>query len=272
MNKKIGMTAAAFAGVLVLGLGIYQSDASQVEPKLSEEDIGELVQQQYPGEITELELEKELDRVIYEVEVAGESKEYDMELDGDTGEVLEIREKEIAAKPNETNEEKDTVEIEESNEEGAKKEEKNNKQSADNKDILTIAEVKEIALNEFPGVIKELELDKDDGRLGYDIEIKNENGEEAEMEIDAYTGEIFKMELEMKPNSQGSKQLPNDILSVTEVSEIALNEFSGKVKEIELDEDDGRLLYELEIKNKGKEAEMDIDARTGEILEMELDD
>ncbi|MFA1822588.1 PepSY domain-containing protein [Virgibacillus oceani] len=272
MNKKIGMIAAVIVGAFVLGIGIYQSDASQVDPKLSEGDIRELVGAQYPGEITELELEKELDRVIYGVEVAGESKEYDMQLDGDTGEVLEIREKEITAKPNETDDEKDTVQIEERNEENSKATEKNNEQSADNHDILSIEQVKEIALNEFPGVIKELELDKDDGRLEYEIEIKNENREEAELDIDAHTGEILKMDLELKPNSTGSKQLPEDILSVAEISEIALNEFSGRLKEIELDTDDGHLIYEVEIKNKGKEAEMDIDARTGEIFEIEIDD
>jgi uncharacterized membrane protein YkoI len=272
MNKTIGMTAAVLTGALVLGLGIYQSDASEAEPKLTEEDISQIVEQQYPGEITELELEKEGDRVVYEVEVAGESKEYDMELDGNTGEVLEIREKEITSKSNETADERETVEIEESNEKDVKATEKNNEQPADNNDILTVAQVKEIALNEFPGVIKELELDKDDGHLKYEIDIKNENREEAELDIDAYTGEILKMELELKHNSKNSKPLPNDILSVTEISEIALNEFAGIVKEIELDKDDGRLIYEVEIKNKGKEAEMDIDARTGEILEIEIDD
>jgi uncharacterized membrane protein YkoI len=267
MNKTIGMTAAVLTGALVLGLGIYQSDASEAEVKLSEEDIRQLVEQQYPGEITELELEKEADRVVYEVEVAGESKEYDMELDGDTGEVLEIREKEMVANPNGTNNEQNTVKIDERDEKNKNKEQYAN-------DILTVNQIEKIALDEFPGKIKELELDKDDGRLKYELEMKNENREEAELDIDAYTGEILKIETEThgkKKTSNNNKQLDN-ILSAAEVKEIALNEFSGKVKELELDKDDGRLIYEVEIKNKGKEAELDIDARTGEILELEIDD
>ncbi|GAB3791190.1 PepSY domain-containing protein [Virgibacillus kimchii] len=274
MNKKIGMTAAVLAGALVLSLGIYQSDASQVDPKLSEEDILDLVSAQYPGEITELELEKGLDRMIYEVEVAGESKEYDMELDGDTGEVLEIREKEMVSIPKETNDEHDTVEIEERNEDRTETANTTHKQSADSKDILSVEQVEELALKEFSGVIKELELDKDDGRLIYELEIKNENREEAELDMDAYTGEILKMELEMKGRGKATSTNHkfNDILSMSEVKEIALTEFPGMIKEIELDKDDGRLIYELEIKNKGKEAEMEMDARTGKILEMEIDD
>jgi uncharacterized membrane protein YkoI len=272
MHKTIGMTAAVLIGAIVLGLGIYQSNASEGEPKLTEEDISQLVEQQYPGEITELEIGDKGDKAVYEVKVAGESKEYNMELDGNSGEVLEIREKEIAAKPNETDDEKETAETGQSDEKNDKATENSNKQSDDHHGILTVAQVREMALNEFPGVIKELELDKDDGHLKYEIEIKNENKEEAELDIDAYTGEILKMELEVKPHSQASKQLPKDILSVTEISEIALNEFTGTVKEIELDKDDGRLVYEVEIKNKGEEAELEIDARTGEVLEMEIDD
>ena len=61
-------------------------------------------------------------------------------------------------------------------------------------------------------------------------------------------------------------------ISVEEAIEIALEEFSGKVEEAEFDEDDGRYLYEIEIENGDKEAEFEIDAVTGEIIDMEIDD
>ncbi|WP_164214610.1 PepSY domain-containing protein [Virgibacillus sp. YIM 98842] len=266
MKKTIGMTAAVLTGALVLGLGIYQSDASEADVKLSEEDIRQLVEQQYPGEITELELEKEADRAVYEVGVEGDSKEYDMELDGDTGEVLEIREKEMIAGSNETNGGQNTVKIAESDE-------KNNSKERSS-DILTVDQIEKIVLEEFPGRMIELDLDEDDGRLKYEVEVQNENREEAELDIDAYTGEILKIETETyggNKHTNADKNL-DGILNAAEVKEIALNEFSGKLKELELDKDDGRLIYEVEIKNKGKEAELDIDARTGEILEIEIDD
>lgn len=276
MNKKIGIIAATLIGAIVLGLGVYHSDASGGDPKLSEGDIRKMVSAQYPGKITELELEQELDRVVYEVAVAGESKEYDMEMDGNTGEVLVIREKEMPSNAEETNDGKDvekrdaqeqnTVNIDEKNKEVSKTADKSN-------EMLTIVQIEEIALNEFPGWIKEIELDEDDGYLMYEVEVENENREEAELDIDAYTGEILKMEKEYKSGSKhkGSKQFSDDILSIKEIKEIALEEFPGQIKELELDENDGRLIYEVEVKNKGREAEMDIDARTGDVLELEFD-
>ncbi|MEC5424680.1 PepSY domain-containing protein [Virgibacillus sp. C22-A2] len=56
-----------------------------------------------------------------------------------------------------------------------------------------------------------------------------------------------------------------------EAEEIALNSFSGTITEVELDEDDGRLIYEIEIENGNEEAEIDIDAYTGEILVLSID-
>ncbi|NDL67252.1 PepSY domain-containing protein [Anaerotalea alkaliphila] len=53
---------------------------------------------------------------------------------------------------------------------------------------------------------------------------------------------------------------------------IALGLAPGTVREQELDEDDGRLVYEFEIKSKGREVEVEIDAHTGEVLKMEIDD
>ena len=42
--------------------------------------------------------------------------------------------------------------------------------------------------------------------------------------------------------------------------------------EIELDEDDGLLKYEVELRTDRGEAEVEIDALTGNVLEVELDD
>jgi uncharacterized membrane protein YkoI len=47
----------------------------------------------------------------------------------------------------------------------------------------------------------------------------------------------------------------------------------GRILEVELEKDDGRYIYEIEVlDSEGKVWEMEIDAGSGEILETELED
>ncbi|MBV6657397.1 MAG: PepSY domain-containing protein [Devosiaceae bacterium] len=62
-------------------------------------------------------------------------------------------------------------------------------------------------------------------------------------------------------------------LTAVEAIEIALAEVPGEVQEAELDRDDDLPVYEIEILTaEGVEMEVEINAETGEILEIEADD
>ena len=63
-------------------------------------------------------------------------------------------------------------------------------------------------------------------------------------------------------------------LSEAAAIEIALAEVPGEVQETELEREDGKMIYEIEIiaAADGKEMEIEIDADTGEVLEVEADD
>lgn len=62
-------------------------------------------------------------------------------------------------------------------------------------------------------------------------------------------------------------------VSATQAIEIALAEVPGEVQEVDLDRDDGQQVYEVEIVNAdGVEMEVEVDAETGEVLEVEADD
>ena len=62
------------------------------------------------------------------------------------------------------------------------------------------------------------------------------------------------------------------MISTKEAIKIAENKTGAKVDEIELDEDDGKTVYEIELITGHTEYELTIDAFTGKILEMETDD
>lgn len=60
-------------------------------------------------------------------------------------------------------------------------------------------------------------------------------------------------------------------LSADEAIVIAMKTAQGTVTELELDDDDGRVHYEIEIEDGVYEYEFDIDAITGEVLDFEKD-
>lgn len=64
-----------------------------------------------------------------------------------------------------------------------------------------------------------------------------------------------------------------EILPLADILNAATSARPGRVIEVELDRDDGRWLYELELVTPdGRLYEMEIDAATGNILEIERED
>src|SRR5690625_4600499 len=201
--KKIWIIAAVIIGVTILGIGIYQSNAVHGEPDLSQGEVKEIVESQYPGTITEMILESDTQNAVYEVILESDGKGYTIRIDGNTGEVLDMQAEDLpgaqvrenadngSSKSGSTaeNEQEETKKRNDNQDEGAR--EQNDELEEDQRERTTIdtEEAKRIALNEFDGTVTSLELDEEDGRLIYEIEI--ERGEdEAEIEIDAFTGEI----------------------------------------------------------------------------------
>ncbi len=175
-KKSKGIVIGALAGAAILGMGAYHSSAStaDLEAKLSREEVKEIIEVEYPGVITEFDLEKENGSVIYDMEIKGENVKYDLEVDANTGEVLEVKEKGY----------------------------KNNHKKAANtnsirEDIISVKEAEEIAQKEFSGTVTEIELEKDDGRYVYEVELK-EGMQEAEIEMDAVTGKILEIDIDFE--------------------------------------------------------------------------
>ena len=93
MKKKIAIITGVFAITIALGLGIYKSDASQAEPKLNYDEVRGLISAQYPGTITEMELDMDRNRAVYEIEIENDGMEYELKVDGNSGEIIKLKEK-----------------------------------------------------------------------------------------------------------------------------------------------------------------------------------
>jgi uncharacterized membrane protein YkoI len=59
---------------------------------------------------------------------------------------------------------------------------------------LPLAEILAKVKAEHPGKVLEVELETEDGRLVYDLKILTESGRVQELEVDAASGKIFKIE------------------------------------------------------------------------------
>ena len=124
--------------------------------------------------------------------------------------------------------------------------------------------------------IDERELDRDDGRLSWEIEFHS-GGVEFEYDIDAYTGEIIEAERDddddrraQAPQAQQQAQQIDGQRALAIAQEHA-GVSADYVDDLELDHDDGRLSWEVEFITGSIEYEYDIDAYTGAVISYEQD-
>ena len=134
----------------------------------------------------------------------------------------------------------------------------------------------------------EVDPELDESPAHYEVEITGRNGEEIEYKIDAYSGAVIETKREaeedddeaseaqpVKPTQPGTAQ---DI-GHAKAKSIALNHAGVDANtvydmNIQLDVEDGTIIYEVEFKSGHREYDYEIDAATGAILhrETEIDD
>ena len=257
MKKKIAIISGVLALIIALGIGIFKTDASQASPRLNHEEIKDLVSAQYPGIITELELEKENNRAFYEIEIENDEVEYELLVDGDTGEILKLKEKrklidkKVAAK--EKDDDKKETKVKE-----------NDDDDRPTNTLSTKVESKEA---------------KEQNNNGNQVQVKgtpkkvvvkdNDDDDKPKQQSNKSSSSEKQSNKQSQPKQTKKK---NAVIDKNRAIQIALAEFPGKVEDVELDDDDGRLIYEIEIENGDQEAEIEIDAITGKIIMIDIDD
>ncbi|WP_262121680.1 PepSY domain-containing protein [Anaerococcus sp. Marseille-Q5996] len=111
--------------------------------------------------------------------------------------------------------------------------------------------------------ISSVELDEDDGKYTYDIEGFKEN-KEYEASIDAESGEVLAKEEENDDDMDDDIAIDfTKIISPKEAMAKALENNTGYVKSYEIDHDDDRIVYEIDIEDGD---DVELDAESGDIL------
>lgn len=121
----------------------------------------------------------------------------------------------------------------------------------------------------------------DESPAHYEVEITSQGGEEFEYKIDAYTGTILESKRETADGAETSteqptKPVPSGDIGHAKAKSIALNhagvsENTAYDMDVELDDEDGTFVYEVEFKSGNMEYDYEIDAATGAILKHETE-
>ncbi|MGE7763854.1 PepSY domain-containing protein [Peribacillus sp. NPDC096540] len=141
-----------------------------------------------------------------------------------------------------------------------------------NKGTLSEAEAIKMISEKLGGEVTQFEKDMD-YPMTYEMTVKTDEGYQ-DVDVDAKKGEILTQEMEDDLDEDISIQnaLETAKISMDDAEKIALKKVEGQVTDVEMDSENGIFVYELEIKQDKKEYDIEIDANTGEVLKVELDD
>ena len=146
---------------------------------------------------------------------------------------------------------------------------------------LTLEEAKDKALEDAGLSSSDVtytkeKLERDDGVYVYELEFYTDDAE-YDYDINAQTGVIMDKSVEyFENNPPATTQKPDDYIGVDQAKAIAVNHAGFAISDItfikaKLENDDGRVVYEIEFYKGATEYEYAIDAFTGDILEFDAE-
>lgn len=127
-----------------------------------------------------------------------------------------------------------------------------------NQPTITLEKALEIARGEAQGDVTEIELDREDGVLVWEVRIGT-----SELYIDANDGTV----IQTKTDNRTVTPAAQPKITLEKAVEIARGETQGDITKVELDTEDGVLVWEVRI----GDSEVQIDANDGSIVKVKAD-
>lgn len=133
------------------------------------EEAVSAAQENFDGELTELELDNDNGQWMYKVHLENDSEEYEVDLSAD--------------------------DLSASNEETESDDNNDTEDQFSYGDAIPHDEAVQTALDEVGGELEGWSLDKDDGQLQYDVEVTNaDDGNDTDVTINAESGEVMEVD------------------------------------------------------------------------------
>ncbi|MFP7169257.1 PepSY domain-containing protein [Terribacillus sp. 7520-G] len=200
--KKKWIIPAAIVVLVAAVFGIYRMQASAGEPEMTIDQARQQAEKQYNATVTEIELDRSGSEPRYDIDLENGERRYDLTLNGNTGEVISLKESSIQKTlPGKTKEDQDQASADdqkqEQNEQSADDQQQSDKQGtspsqkqASQAEVkITMDEAVKIATDEVGGTVTNAEFDEEDGLPVYELELETAD-DEAEVVINAQSGEI----------------------------------------------------------------------------------
>ncbi|TDB80696.1 peptidase M4 [Actinomadura sp. KC216] len=135
---------------------------------------------------------------------------------------------------------------------------------------VTAAEAAAAALKAAPGTIEEMELD--DGRRAWEVDLLAGTGGWREVRVDSGTGKIlFNRAARPDDDDDDDRNVPTALrkakVSASEAAQAALKAVPGAVTSVDFEQEDGRSGWEVDVTGRdGAEHELIVDAATAKVV------
>tara|TARA_Y100000310_G_C20698091_1_gene827162 strand:- start:1315 stop:2133 length:819 start_codon:yes stop_codon:yes gene_type:complete len=201
------------------------------------------------GTIKEVELTTVNGKQVYEVDVEQGEKEFSIEIDPFTSEVLRVVE--------ETELGQQDIDL--------------------INPLISKEQAKTLALTQVQGTITEVEAEKENDVYIWDVEFKGADIE-ISVKIDMMSGKILRIEQEAADDDDEDEQIPSTVpatptdtsVTIEQAKQIALKELGGG-RVTDTDTKSSGSIFEIEVKKDGKEYDVLVQKSNGKVLGIERD-
>lgn len=234
------------------GVAVVQTEETN-EFNYSVQEAVDLASERFEGTATEVELDEDDDIYYYDIEMENGEDEYEVKINADD---LSIKEEEIDR---------------EDDREEMKEEQSKNTEETD-ADFIGMDKAVQIAKDKVGGGdVTDKEFDRDDNE--YEIDLTYD-GSEYDVEINATTGKVKDIDQDDESNKekevQSTSTEDSEFIGMEKAVQTAKDKVGGgDVTDKEFDRDDNE--YEIDLTYDGSEYDVEINATTGEVKDIDQD-
>ncbi|GKU76439.1 PepSY domain-containing protein [Paenibacillus sp. L3-i20] len=154
--------------------------------------------------------------------------------------------------------------------------------------LIGVNKAKEAATKVVAGRVEGVELEREGGRVYYEVEIETTKRVEYDVLIDAYTGATISSKLDdnddddrvvvttaVKPAQSGNTSNSNKAthkITADQAGKLAVAHVGGTIVKVKSDQDDGQPTYEVKLVVNGVKTEVEVNAVSGKIIDVDRDD